>query len=329
MIDYNLVEAELKNGAQVIVQFSGEVYSDKLLSEINDFCAKYNENFSVRFYGFYSSVFDCKTVEKIPQVKSLYIDCLMKAENLGSLTTLQYLKLLSIGIYQLDDTEILKADNFKNLKELIISETKIKSINLMYLKEYQHLQSLFINGHTKNIDAIGELSNLDYLSLASISKVPISFVNKLKKLKTLRIILGGRENIDEIEENEIEYLEIIRVRGFNKFKNVSHFKKLRDLLIEDQIRLVEINFDKPLCELEDIKVLNCKTFNSLTGLDNLPKLHQLRIYQTNLDFKTFIKQKRPESLKILAFYTTKEKVDKEIKEELKQLGYTDGLERVQ
>jgi protein phosphatase 1 regulatory subunit 7 len=328
VIDHNSVETELKNDAQVIVQFSGKVYSDKMLNEINDLCSKYNENFSVRFYGFYSSVFDCKVVEKIPRVKSLYIDCLMKAENLDSLTTLQYLKLLSIGVYQLEDTEILKADNFKNLKELIISETKTKSINLKYLKEYQNLQSLFINSHTKNIDAVGELSNLEYLSLASISKVPISFVNKLKKLKTLRIILGGRENIDEIEENEIEYLEINRVRGFNKFKNVSNFKKLRDLLIEDQIQLGELNFDKPLSDLEDIKILNCKTFNSLTGLEKLPKLHQLRIYQTSLDFKTFIRQKRPESLKILAFYTTK-KVDKEIKEELKQLGYTDGLDRVQ
>ncbi|SDL72654.1 hypothetical protein SAMN04487898_12383 [Pedobacter sp. ok626] len=36
---------------------------------------------------------------------------------------------------------------------------------------------------------------------------------------------------------------------------------------------------------------------------------------------------RPNSLKILAFYTTKAKIDKIIKERLKSMGYTDGLDR--
>jgi len=326
MIDCAMIEKELKSGTHIIIQFYDNNYNDKMLSELNELCSKNNENFSIRFYGDYSSIFNCKTLEKISNVKSLYVDCLRKVENIESLTKLKHLQLLSLGVYELKDSEILKADNLKNLKELIIDETKTRGINLEYLKEYEKLERLFIFGHTKNIESIGHLSALEFLRLGSISKVSVDFINRLSKLKTLQFTLGGRENINELEENEIEDLEIIRVRGFNDFTNVTNFKKLRNLLIEDQIRLLELNFDRGLEELENLKILNCKTFTSLTGLENLPKLNQLRIYKANIDFNSFIKQKRPESLKILWFYTTKTKSNKEIIEELTKMGYSDGRE---
>jgi protein phosphatase 1 regulatory subunit 7 len=138
--------------------------------------------------------------------------------------------------------------------------------------------------------------------------------------------LGGRENLDEIEENEIETLQIIKVRAFNNFNDISNFKKLKNLLIEDQIQLSELNFDKESSTLEDFKLINCKTFNSLTGLEKLNSLKQLRIYKTEINFEEFIKQDFPKSLDILAFYTAKTKIDKEIKAHLSKLGYKYGFE---
>jgi hypothetical protein len=167
---------------------------------------------------------------------------------------------------------------------------------------------------------------LEYLGLNSISKVKLNFVNKLKKLKSLHFVLGGRENLDEIEENEIETLEIIRVRAFNSFKNISNFKKLKNLLIEDQIQLTELHFDKEISTLADFKLINCKTFKSLSGLEKLSGLKQLRIYKTEINFDEFIQQQFPKSLDILAFYTSKTKIDKEIKKKLLKLGYKDGLD---
>ena len=139
--------------------------------------------------------------------------------------------------------------------------------------------------------------------------------------------MGGRENLDEIEENEIETLEIIRVRSFNNFKNISNFKKLQTLLIEDQIQLPELHFDKEILTLTDFKLINCKTLKSLTGLEKLRGLNQLRIYKTDINFDEFIKQQFPRSLDILAFYTAKTKIDREIKDKLLNLGYKDGLDR--
>lgn len=326
-IDLLSIDNDLKEGIHVIVQFSDKLYNDKILSEINELCLKYDYNFSVRFYGHYSGSFDCKTLEKIPNVKSLFIDCLTKSENLETITLLKHLQRLSLGVFELKETEILNAENFKKLNELIITDTRTKALNLDYLKDYKNLTSLIICGHTKNIEVVGNLSNLEYLGLNSISKVPLQFVNKLKKLKTLGFVLGGRDNLDEIEENNIETLEIIRIRGFSSFKNIANFSKLKNLKIEDQIQLTELKFNKPFSFLQDFKLINCKTFKSLTGLENLQALKQLRVYKTDIDFDSFIKQQFPKSLDILAFYTSKTKIDNVIHNRLKAMGYRDGLER--
>lgn len=323
IIDADLIDKELKAGKEVLVQFSDKSYDEKKLAQLNELCGKYDKDFEVRFYGHHSTSFDFNILLKIPNVKSLYVDCLTKANNVEAISQLLNLQKLSLGVYELTETEILNSENLKKLSELIVTETKTKAFNLEYLRDYKNLRLLIIGGHTKNIEAVGELGNLEYLSFNSVKKTPIHFVNKLKKLKTLKFILGGRENIHEIGENEIENLEIVWVRGFNDISNISNFKKLKTLLIEDNIQLQSVHFDKGLQHLNYLKILNCKTLNLLTGLENLPSLHQIRIYKTALDFDTVIKQPLPRSLKIFAFYTTKQKVDKEIKKTLELKGYSE------
>jgi hypothetical protein len=245
------------------------------------------------------------------------------ADNIQVLTELIQLTKLSLGVFELTDYEILKSENFQRLTELILTETRSKALNLDYLRYYKNLKFLIIGEHTKNIEAVGELSNLEYLSLNSIKKTPVPFVNKLNKLKTLKFILGGRDNILEIEGNTIETLEIVWVRGFNNISNISNFKKLKNLLIEDNIQLTKIHFDKIQPNLEDVKIINCKTLNSLTGLESLTSLLQLRIYKTNLDFENVLNQELPPTLKTFAFYTTKKKEDEKIKVILKERGFNE------
>lgn len=320
-IDPDYIDKELKDGKHVIVQFSDKTFNDKMLYQLNDLCYKYDSNFGVRFYGNYSGAFDFKNLLKIPNVKCLYIDCLTKAENINSLTELRNLHKLSLGVFELKETEILSSNNLKGIESLILTETKTKAFNLGYLKDYKNLKLLVIGGHTKNIDSVGELTELEFLSFNSVKHVPIHFVNKLKKLKTLNFILGGRENINEIEENNIENLNITWVRGFNDLSCISKFNNLKALHIEDNIQLNKIRFDKEFHSLIDLKILNCKTFDSLIGLDNLIALKELVIYRTNLDFDSILNQSLPKALETFVFYTTKAKIDKEIKKRILEKGF--------
>ena len=322
-IDLDYIDKEISEGKHVIIQFSENVYSNENLYMLNKLCTKNNENFGIRFYGHYSSIFDFNTILKIPEVKCLYLDCLLEADNILALNSLHKLQKLSLGVYELKETEILNCENLKGLTELILTETKTRALNLQYLKDYQNLKSLIIGGHTKNINALGSLKDLEYLSLNSIKKTSVEFINSLKKLKTLKFILGGRENINEINDNQIEHLEIVWVRGFDDISNIDKFKKIKFLLLEDNIKLEKIEFNTKMPTLKTLSISNCKSLNSLEGLENLSSLERIGIYQTNINFDTFIEQELPSNLKAIRFYTSKNKLNEQIKIRIKSKGYTE------
>ncbi|GIP36501.1 hypothetical protein [Paenibacillus sp. J2TS4] len=319
-LDRVQIEQDLHGGNQVIVQFSHPQFYGSILEEVDELCARLDENFGVRFYGHYSLSFDGHTLLRIPHVKMLHLNCLARAHNTEALVTLEHLYSLNLGIYELENSDILGIDSLRSLRDLsIISEKKI--LNLQYFKEFPHLEQLHVGGKVKNLDAIGYLEGLNYLALHSISKLPLHFINRLKKLKHLRILLGGREHIQEIEENEIDDLEICRVRGFHDLTHITNFRALTRLVIEDQIQLHEIGFDREMKALEELSISNCKGLARLTGMEQLPSLRKLRIFKTAIDFDSFIRQKLPSALSTVEFATSKSKVDQEIQESLLKLGF--------
>ncbi|MEK5478672.1 hypothetical protein NYE70_17300 [Paenibacillus sp. FSL R5-0407] len=320
-LDRAQIKQDLLEGNQVIVQFSHpDFYSGSILEEVDELCASLDENFGVRFYGHYSLSFDGRTLLRIPHVKMLNLDSLVQAHHTETLATLEHLTILHVGIYELENSDILGYDSLRSLRDLVIMSDK-KMLNLQYLSGFSRLENLHVGGKVKNLDAIGDLENLNYLALHSISKLPLHFVNRLKKLKYLRLLLGGRENIQEIEENEIGDLEICRIRGFHDLSNITNFRALTRLRIEDQVRLQEIDFEREMEELEEITISNCKGLTTLSGMERLPSLRKLRISGTAVDFDSFIRQKLPGSLSEVEFMTFKSKADQEIQDSLLKLGF--------
>ncbi|MCR8844451.1 hypothetical protein NQ117_12220 [Paenibacillus sp. SC116] len=325
-LDRSQIEQDLHNGNQVIVQFSHSDSYGSILEEVDDLCARLDENFVVRFYGHYSLSFDGHTLLRIPHVKNLHLNSLTHAHNTEALAKLEHLHSLHLGIYELENSDILGIDSLRSLRELtIISEKKM--LNLQYFKAFTRLEHLHVGGKVKNLDAVGELQDLNYLALHSISKHPLHFINRLRKLKHLRILLGGREHIQEIEENEIDDLEISRVRGFHDLSNITNFRALTRLVIEDQIQLHEVNFERQMKVLEELSFRNCKSLVRLTGLEQLPSLSKLRLLKTGIDFDSFILQGLPGSLAAVDFVTTKNKVDQEIQQSLSKMGYQEWNSR--
>ncbi|MRV70252.1 hypothetical protein GJ700_00765 [Duganella sp. FT92W] len=325
-IDKSAIQKEVLSGQVVTVQFSdAQYYGGDVLATINELCEGLNENLCVRFYGHYEDGFDCAHLKNLPFVKNLELNCLSAVENFDTLRQLEHLKRLNVGVFELDEIEFLSWPNLRNISDLCLSESRKNNIDLKFLSAFDKLTTLFLNGHVKNIEAVGKLSKITELSLSVTSKASIAFLNQLPRLRKLRLILGGRENLDEVENYKIEELEIVRVKGFNGFKNLRKFINLRRLLIEDQIQIKSLDFANKLKELEEVRLINCKGLESVTGLSHLQKLDSVRIYKTNINFEEFMKQGLPDSLRIFAFYTTKKSLDASIKHRLTALGYADGL----
>lgn len=319
-LDRVQIKQNLLDGNQVIVQFSHPDFYTSILEEVDELCARLDENFGVRFYGHYSLSFDARTLLRIPHVKMLHLNSLVQAHNTETLAMLEQLYSLNLGIHELENSEILGIESLRSLRDLVIMSDK-KILNLQYFNEFSHLEQLHIGGKVKNLEAIGNLEGLNYLALHSISKLPLHFINRLKKLKYLRILLGGREHIQEIEENEIDHLEICRIRGFHDLGNISNFRALTSLKIEDQAGLREIAFDRGMEALQEISISNCKGLECLSGMEQLPSLLKLRIFKTAIDFDSFIGQKLPSALSEFEFITSKSKVDQEIQDSLFKLGF--------
>lgn len=320
-IDKAHIELELNAGKQVIIQFVTNSYTSETLTHLNELCSRNSRKLCVRFYGHYQGSFDCAIVLQIPDVKCLYIDC-DKAENINCLSELQHLEELNLSIFELNQPEILASASFKRIQLLGIGETRTNSLNLEHLSDYTNLVELGIVAQTKNIDTVGELSKLKALSLYRVKKAPLEFVNRLINLKKFDLILGSRNNINDINNCPIEQLQIVQVRGFNDLGDLSRFSQLKKLVVENQIQLRELNFSTAFPHLEALSVLDCKTFDTLMGLTNLPALASLILYNTRIEFDQFIEQEFPVTLKHLGFYTRKSKADVIIKEELNKRGYS-------
>lgn len=321
------IEEIISAGKNPIIQFSEACYSINLLKKIDGLCDIYKEELEVRFYGHYGQSFDANVLGYLPNVKNLSMDCLQHIENHEKIGELRSLSELSFGVFYFEDKDFLSRLNLKILKKLVIGENKKKNINLSYISECESLEELYIVGHTKNIKSLSSLSKLKLLSLGSIGKKQdLNFVNEISSLESLILILGGRDSIEEVVNENLKEIKIIRVRGLERLGDLSRFTNISSLQIEDQIKINDIIFTKELARLSDLKVITCKSLTHLTGLKHLINLSNLRISGTNLEVAEILTEEVPENLKVFAFYTGKAKKNKEIRNLLDSRGYSEYSE---
>ena len=314
----------IEQGEEVIVQFSRPGFDAALLAELDTLCRQYGVAVGVRFYGSHRPEFDCGVLASLPNVRNLTLDCYSVA-NFNALQQLEHLQRLHVGIFELGVRDFLSWANLQGLTHLGLGETRRAHFDLRPLEQCQELRRLFVSGHTKNIEAIGSLPAMADLTLKIAHTASIAFINRLAALRSLTFILGGRANLDELDECPIEELEIIRVKGFERLDRIERFPQLRRLVIEDQLRLTRLAFDREMPQLEDLRILNCKKLASLDGLGKLSALKHLRIYGTALDFDTLIAQPLPAPLEIVGLYTGRSRADEALRLRLQQMGYWDGL----
>lgn len=324
-IDPVSIAKHIDDGFRVIVQYSKSGYSAQQLAQLNNLAKVHGRNFEIRFYGHYSEVFDASVLRLIPDAQCVSIDCLRNACNLEALSDVQNLTELSLGVFELNDPEVLDYCNPTSLKSLTLGDTRKCNIDIGNLSKSVGLEKFHTAGHTKNISTICSLPSLKNLSLASIRKKDdIGFISSIPALKALRLILGGRPSIAEIASAQLQSLEIIRVHGLEDVGDFGRFEKLESLWIEDQIRLAEIKVG-PNPSLRSIEIINCKTLGRIAGIASLNALSELRICKTAIDYEEFMSKEMPNGIKSLAFYTGKIKRDSDILKDLQNRGVHEFL----
>lgn len=241
---------------------------------INDRLIGSRPDIQIRIYGHYSAPCDLNILQYIPSVENLAIDCLRDASNFDHIKELKRLKSLSVGIYHLDSFDFLKSLP-KSIEKIFLGGTKSNKPSLDGLENLTNLKELYIDGQNKNLDAIGNLNQLERLTLRSVSPNDIKFVRNLPKLWSLDIKLGGIRDLNPIEGlHNLKYLELWQVKGLSDISVVSTLIGLQYLFLQS---LINVKAFPDMCNLVNIRRIYLeamKGLEDLEGLFNAPNLEE-------------------------------------------------------
>lgn len=310
----------LDAGEFPVIQYCEPVYNSQLLKQVDDLCLKYGAKLEVRFYGHYSGAFDATWLSDIPNVVNLSIDCLSDIENIEHLYHLKNVEVLSFGVFEFSDKGFLSQLQLAGLQELRISDNRKKNFDLKHLENATSLRELCVVGHTKNIESIKSISSLKQLKLSQINrKVSLEFLNETLALEELEILLGGRDDIDELSIPTLKTLRILRVRGFEKLPSFAKFPNLECLHIEDQTKLEFIDLSE--VGLKCLLIDNCKHLSKVSNLISQKELFHLSVSRTKLDLDVLKNNDWPSSLKVISLWSGSNKWNDSTKQFFQDKGY--------
>lgn len=293
----------LARGTLKVIQFDHAPADPEVLRQVNSLCTQFGAKVQVRFYGFYKSKFDARIVEQIPDVVSLSVDCLKEIGYVEALADLPKLQELTFGVFEFDCPDFLRLFNLGQLNDLKLLESRKRNFDLSPLESCNRLEALFVNTHWKGIETIAALPMLSSVTLSGFpNRSALDFLNGSASLRQLKLLLGSRESILELCNENLERLHICWVRGLNDVGSIARFPELSELSLEDQIRLDRI--DVTGARLERLRLVNCKTLSKIEGLETLDNLRELLVSKTTLDLEMLANRKWAPSLEALALYST-------------------------
>ena len=187
----------------------------------------------------------------------------------------------------------------ENLDCLYLENTHSKRLSLSFIARHKKLKELFIESHTKDLDAIGSLTELNDLTLRSITLPNLKLLTPLKKLRALDIKLGGTKNLAELPNiGELRYLELWMIKGLSDLDAISYVQSLQQIHLENLKNVVVMPSLKNLANLRRISLLGMKGLRNLMPIADAPNLLELHIGGSlELDLKDLTPFKNHKSLK--------------------------------
>jgi len=226
-------------------------------------------------------IFDLKFLELMPNLVKFSVDNVQNVKNIEYISRLTKLKSLKLGIYNLDSFEILECLP-SSLEKIILEKTKSKKLDLKSLKNFVNLKSIYIESHTKNIEVLNELTNLEDVTLRSVSLDNLSCIRSLKNLKSLNIKLGHIKDFSAIEHfKNLEYIELWQIRGLFNLSFISQLTGLKKLFLQSLNNITRFPELNNLEKLNWILLDNMKNLNDFSSLEFAPALNEFTQYSAN------------------------------------------------
>lgn len=281
------------------LQFSSPLSSDTY-DLLNSNFFNVRPEVQLRCYGFYGQVCDLSFLKQMPNLVNFSADSLHgEVINIESLALLPNLKHLGLGMWELDNLEILKRVP-TSLLGLSIHQTKSVKPDLQVLSRFNELEQLYLEKQAKNIEVISSLEKLVRLSLRSISTKDIAYLLPLKEtLCSLDIKLGGLSDLSLLEGfDHLAYLELWQVRGLKDVSFISSLTSLEKLKLESLLNVKSLPPLSKLTKLKSVELGNMKGLRDVSSLGEAPALESFWHWSAeNMDLSDYEPLLNNDSLK--------------------------------
>jgi len=262
------------------LQFSRPA-SETVWRLVNDEFLAARPDVEVRVYGHYTTTCDLGFVRLIPNARRFVADCLQRATSVESLAELPNLEALGLGIFDLEDFGVLERVP-ASLHSLQLSATRSKRPSLAPLRRFHTLKTLYIEGHSKDIEVLGTLSALEDLTLRSVTTPDLGFLAGLARLWSLDIKLGGIRDFSHLEgRGSIRYLELWQVRDLREIDFITRLPGLQNLLLHSLPHIASMPEFANAPALRRIVLMNLKALRDLSTLRKLPALEEFALMDGN------------------------------------------------
>jgi hypothetical protein len=254
-----------------------EPVGDPVWTLVNEvFCAA-RPDVEIRIYGHYSTECNLAFARLLTNVRRFAADCLMRARGVEAIAALSSLESLSLGIFDLKDFSVLERISSR-LTTLSLGATRSKKPGLAPLSRFPSLRVLYLEGHSKDIKVLSDLSELEDVTLRSITTPDLTYLEPLPKLWSLDMKLGGIRSFKGIEGKlGIKYLELWQVRDLRDIDVVSTLPDLQNLFLQSLPHIEAVPQLRDSAGLRRVVIENLKGLRDFTALETAPALEEFAL----------------------------------------------------
>ncbi|GGI56885.1 hypothetical protein [Winogradskyella haliclonae] len=205
-------------------------------------------------------------------LRVVWYDC----EDLSFYELIPNIRSFTIATYKVKDYSILKS-NCK-LKHFGIEETKSKAVDLSFIKEFQDLESLYVDGMKKGLENAKYLPNLKTLTFRGVKLDNLDFLTELIKLQELNLLFGSYKNLDSLSKlKQLKSIEFSRVRQISNFDFLNSLENLEKIEFEGMSKMESIPNLSKLKNLKRVHIHNNLRLNDIKSVGEIPNLKLLQL----------------------------------------------------
>lgn len=247
---------------------------------VNDEICVPRPDITIRVFGHYGTRCDLSLARWLPNARRFEID-VHDVDGLDELERLQELEHLGLSVFEATDLSVLSRVTDR-LVSLVIGSTRSRRPDMARLTRFRRLQSLYVEGQSRNIQAIAELPALEELTLRSVTTPDLGYLRNLERLWYLDLKLGGIKSLDGATgKSSIKYLELWQIRGFGDVaaEGLCDLPGLQHLYLQS---LPNVTFFPDMAVSENLRritLINMKGLRDLETLEHLPGLREFRLIE--------------------------------------------------